>query len=116
MVGHDKSLKDRDGFKAIDLADFSDRNEEGRYWHFGGEHQVYGEVTYIASQARRLVLQLFKNAEDETLSGSKDSFECHQTRCFYCRISYFKSIENDRTARVRIEISFCSRYEWLESW
>ena len=71
----DKGLQDRDGFKAIHLADTSDRNEEERYWCSGGEHQVYREVTYTANQARRMIVHLLKDAEDETLSGSKDDFK-----------------------------------------
>ena len=33
------------------------------------------EVTHIADQARRMIVHLLKNAEDETLSSSKDNIE-----------------------------------------
>lgn len=75
--GADKNLQDGDGFKAIHLADSSDRNEEERYWRSGEEHQVYKEVTRTANQARRMIVHLLEDAIDETIPGPNNNFENH---------------------------------------
>ena len=58
--GANKDLMDNDSLKAVDLATPSDRNEEERYRRSGGKHQVYKEVTYIANQARRMIVSILK--------------------------------------------------------
>jgi len=72
-----KNLQDSDGFKAIHLADYSDRNEEERYWHWGREHQVYREAIRTANQARRIVVHLLEDAIDETIPDPNNNFENH---------------------------------------
>lgn len=75
--GADKKFRDSDGFKAIDLAKPSDRNEKERYQRSGGKHQIYKEVAYEANQARRMIVLLLKDNEDEKLPISNQGFERH---------------------------------------
>lgn len=72
--GADKNLKDSNGFKAIDFAYSSDGNEEERYRRLG-ENQTYREVTPTANQARRMIVHLLKDAEDELVHSPNNSFE-----------------------------------------
>lgn len=78
--GADKNLQDSDGFKAIHLASLSDRNEEERYWRSGRKNQIYREVTQTANQARRMIVHLLKDDDDQTVLGSNNSFEHHVFR------------------------------------
>lgn len=77
MHGADKNLRDSDGFRAIDFAESSDRNEEERYWRLGGENATYREITPTANQARRMIVHLLKDAQDEIVPGPNSSFENH---------------------------------------
>lgn len=74
--GADKNLQDSDGFKAIDFADSSDRNQEERYRRLE-ENQTYKEVTPTANQARRMIFHLLKDAEVEIEHGSNKNFESY---------------------------------------
>lgn len=71
-----KNLKDSNGFKAIDFAYSSDGNEEERYRRLG-ENQTYREVTPTANLARRMIVHLLKDAEDEIVHSPNNSFENH---------------------------------------
>lgn len=75
--GADKNLRDSDGFRAIDFADSSDRNEEERYWRLGGENATYREITLTANQARRMIVHLLTDAHDELVPGPDNTFENH---------------------------------------
>lgn len=72
--GADKNLRDSDGFKAIDFAHSSDRNEEERYRRLG-ENPTYREVSPTANQARRMIVHLLEDAEEELGHGSSNSFD-----------------------------------------
>ena len=63
--GANKNLVDNDRLRAIDLATPSDRNEEERYRRSGGKHQVYKEDTYTANQARRMIVSILKDDDDD---------------------------------------------------
>jgi hypothetical protein len=56
----DCSLRDNEGYQAIDLAGTLLRNEEERFERSGGDAQVYKEVTFVANQARRIISELLK--------------------------------------------------------
>lgn len=87
--GADKNLKDSDGFKAIDFAYSSDRNEEERYYRLLEGNQTYREITPTANQARRMIVHLLNDASEdedgEIVHGQNNSFENHafqkQSKC-----------------------------------
>jgi hypothetical protein len=58
--GADAKLRDNNGHRAIDLATSSNWNDEERYERSGGDVQVYKEDTFIANQARRVIVSLLK--------------------------------------------------------
>ena len=75
-LGAKKGLKDIHSFKAIDLATPSDRNEEERFWRSGGEDQVYKENTYMAIQARRVIVSMLKDdTSDQSPAAANEKFE-----------------------------------------
>ena len=68
--GANKELIDNDSLKAIDLATPSDQNEEERY------RQVYKEVTYIADQARRMIVLILEDdVVDQAPPAANDVIE-----------------------------------------
>jgi hypothetical protein len=62
--GADRRLRDNNGHQAADLARSSLRNDEERYQRSGGDIQVYRENTFIANQARRVILELLKDSKE----------------------------------------------------
>lgn len=61
-----KDLCNKQGRQAINLAEWSLRNDEERYNRSGGDVQVYKEITFTANQARRVVFELLREPEDNT--------------------------------------------------
>lgn len=76
----DKNLQDSDGFKAFQLAGLSDRNKEERYWRSAKNNQIFREVTQTANQARKIIVHLLKDDDDQTILGSNNTFEHHVFR------------------------------------
>lgn len=60
--GADKKLRDIHGHQAADLAESSLGNHGERYQRSGGEVQVYRENTFVADQARRVIVELLKDS------------------------------------------------------
>lgn len=79
--GADKNLKDSDGFKAIDFAYSSDRNEEERYYKLLKGNETYREITPAANQARRMIVHLLNDSSEdedgEIVLSQNNSFENH---------------------------------------
>ena len=78
--GANRKLRDIHGHQAIDLAEQSPQNDEERYHRSGGEHQVYRENTFIANQARRVIVELLKDPEElphREISAHNRTFESH---------------------------------------
>lgn len=76
----DKDLRDIDGFKAVDLARASSRNAEERLRRSGPDHRPYSEKTYAANQARRLIVQLLDDADDDIVQDPDLRIEGHRFR------------------------------------
>jgi hypothetical protein len=62
--GANRNLRDICSRRAADLAEPSSRNDEERYLRSGSEHQVRREVTLLANQARRVIVDWQKDPED----------------------------------------------------
>lgn len=81
--GADRKLRDIHGHQAADLADSSLRNHEERYQRSGGEVQVYREDTFVADQARRVIVELLKDSEESlgrAIFTLDRGFESHSFR------------------------------------
>ncbi|KAE9962063.1 hypothetical protein BLS_000889 [Venturia inaequalis] len=76
----DKDLRDIDGLKAVDLARASSRNAEERLRRSGPDHRPYSEKTYAANQARRLIVQLLDDADDDIIQDPDLKIEGHRFR------------------------------------
>lgn len=76
----DKDLRDMDGLKAVDLARASSRNAEERLRRSGPDHKPYSEKTYAANQARRLIVQLLDDADDDIVQDPDLRIEGHRFR------------------------------------
>lgn len=76
----DKDLRDVDGYKAVDLARASSRNAEERLQRSNLDHRLHSEKTYAANQARRLIVQLLDDADDDVVQDPDLKIEGHRFR------------------------------------
>jgi hypothetical protein len=76
----DKDLRDCEGLRAVDLAKASHRNEEERRRRSGADSLPYSEKTYAAHQARRMIVQLLEDAEDDAVQEPDFNVEGHMFR------------------------------------
>ncbi|QDS78193.1 hypothetical protein FKW77_005622 [Venturia effusa] len=76
----DKDLRDIDGRKAVDLARASSRNAEERLRRSDPDHRPYSEKTFAANQARKLIVQLLDDADDDIIQSPDLRIEGHRFR------------------------------------
>ncbi|EXJ70612.1 uncharacterized protein A1O5_06683 [Cladophialophora psammophila CBS 110553] len=75
--GADKNWEDGEGFTAMQLAEPSTRNEGERYRRSGRGVQMYKEITYVANQARRMIVHLLSNATEDAISVPRSNYDYH---------------------------------------
>ncbi|EXJ64571.1 hypothetical protein A1O7_00908 [Cladophialophora yegresii CBS 114405] len=75
--GADRSLKDHDGFIALQFAEPSARNEEERYDRSGGKVQAYKETTHTANQQRRMIVHLLSGAQEVPSLITRTNYQHH---------------------------------------
>ena len=75
--GAQKDLRDKEGLKAMDFAEVSDRNDEERFLRSGAESEVYRENTFLANRERKLIKCLLEDHEVHDLGPVVDAFPHH---------------------------------------
>ncbi|KAK3070784.1 hypothetical protein LTR53_009845 [Teratosphaeriaceae sp. CCFEE 6253] len=83
--GANKDLRDSCGRWVAQFAEVSPSNDEERYNRLGREVQVYKENTFIANQARRVIVELLRRSEDDligetiTQDDTSDAYSFNKT-------------------------------------
>jgi hypothetical protein len=72
--GAQKDLRDKEGLKAIDFAEVSDRNDEERS---GAKSEVYRENTFLVNRERKLIKCILEDHEVDDLGPVVDAFPHH---------------------------------------
>ena len=85
LLEHDvnRNLYDIHGRQTAEFAGLSLRNDEERYQLSGREVQMYREVTFIANQVRRVILELLKDSKkffSRGISIHDQVFQVHSFR------------------------------------
>ena len=75
--GAQKDLRDKEGSKAIDFAEVSDKNDEERFRRSGAESEVYRENTFLANRDRKLIKCLLKDHKVDQVRPLVDTFPHH---------------------------------------